>query len=134
MGWLLEEQAQTWVMAPMVATVAEAAAFACDRSRYETVATAEAVTWTLLLIGMFFKWVLKTTEVGVQIAGPIHGVMFIGYVLCALKLWQEKSWPNKTIGIGLLCAVIPFATIWFEKRAEARGELGDEPRQTPLAR
>ena len=93
-------------------------------------ALAEAISWGLLLIGMFFKWILKTTEMGVQIAGPIHGVMFIGYVLCALKLWQEKSWPNKTIGIGLLCAVIPFATIWFEKRAERAGEL-DTPAAGP---
>lgn len=86
-------------------------------------ALAEAVSWALLLTGMFFKWILKTTEVGVQIAGPIHGVMFIGYVLTALKLWQEKSWPGKTIGFALLSSVVPFMTVWFEKRAERRGEL-----------
>lgn len=89
-------------------------------------ALAEAVSWCLLLIGMVLKHVTKTTDAGVQIAGPIHGVMFLGYVFSALKLWQEKSWPGKTIGLGLLCSVIPFATIWFEKRAEARGELSGD--------
>ena len=93
-------------------------------------ALSEAISWGLLLIGMFFKWILKTTEMGVQIAGPIHGVMFIGYVLCALKLWQEKSWPGKTIGLALVSAVIPFMTIWFEKRAERAGEL-DTPAAGP---
>lgn len=96
-------------------------------------AFAEAVSWALLIIGMILKHVTHTTDLGVQIGGSIHGVMFIGYVLSALKLWQEKSWPSKSIIIALVCAVIPFATIWFEKRAEARGELGDAPRQTPLA-
>lgn len=96
-------------------------------------ALAEAISWALLLIGMFFKWILKTTEVGVQVAGPIHGVMFIGYVLCALKLWQEKSWPGKTIGLALVSAVIPFMTIWFEKRAERRGELDADSAATRTA-
>ncbi len=30
-------------------------------------AIAETVTWTLLLIGMFLKYVTQTTEVGVRI-------------------------------------------------------------------
>lgn len=89
-------------------------------------ALAEAASWFLLLLGMVLKHVTKTTEVGVQVAGPIHGVMFLGYVLCALKMWQEKSWPVKTILIALVCSVIPFATIWFEKR----GELDAGPRET----
>ena len=34
---------------------------------FRTVAIAEAVSWVLLLAGMFVKWVLRTTELGVQI-------------------------------------------------------------------
>ena len=85
---------------------------------FKVAALLEAISWALLLTGMFFKWILKTTEVGVQIAGPIHGVIFIIYVIATLKLWQDHDWPVKEFLIGLVCSVIPFATVWFEKRAE----------------
>ena len=90
---------------------------------FKTAAVLEAISWGLLLIGMFFKWVTQTTEMGVKIAGPIHGVMFILYVLTTLKLWQDHDWPVKEFLIGLVCSVIPFATVWFEKHAEHRGLL-----------
>ncbi|MCW2619625.1 MAG: putative rane protein, partial [Modestobacter sp.] len=32
---------------------------------FRAVAIAEAVSWLLLLAGMFVKWVLKTSELGV---------------------------------------------------------------------
>lgn len=85
---------------------------------FKIVAFAEAVSWLALLIGMFFKHITKTTDLGVQICGPIHGVVFVTYVIIALRLWQERSWPAKEFGLGLLSSVIPFMTIWFEKRAE----------------
>lgn len=90
---------------------------------FKLAAALEAISWGLLLTGMFFKWILKTTEVGVQIAGPIHGVFFILYVLTSLKLWQDHDWPAKEFLIALVCSVIPFMTIWFEKRAEKKGLL-----------
>mgnify|MGYP002653701809 CR=1 FL=1 len=37
---------------------------------------------------------------------------------------------TKTIGLALVSAVIPFMTIWFEKRAERAGEL-DTPAAGP---
>jgi integral membrane protein len=49
------------------------------RTLFRTVAFAEAVTWTLLLIGLFLKYVTRTTDVGVSIAGGIHGFVFLCY-------------------------------------------------------
>ena len=48
---------------------------------YRLVARAEAVTWALLLTGMFLKYVTETTELGVQGFGMVHGVVFIAYCL-----------------------------------------------------
>lgn len=42
------------------------------RALFRTVAFAEAVTWTLLLIALFLKYVTKTTDAAVSIAGGVH--------------------------------------------------------------
>ena len=42
---------------------------------FRRVAIAEAVTWALLLTGMFLKYVTETTELGVRIFGMVHGVV-----------------------------------------------------------
>ena len=48
---------------------------------FRRVAVAEAVTWALLLTGMFLKYVTETTELGVRVFGMVHGVVFIAYCL-----------------------------------------------------
>ncbi|MGB0102027.1 MAG: DUF3817 domain-containing protein, partial [Nocardioides sp.] len=40
---------------------------------FRRVAIAEAITWALLLTGMFLKYVTETTELGVQVFGMVHG-------------------------------------------------------------
>ena len=52
---------------------------------FRGLAIAEAFSWAALLVGMVLKWVTRTTELGVEIAGPIHGAFFIGYAIAALE-------------------------------------------------
>jgi integral membrane protein len=47
-------------------------------------------------------------ELGVQILGPIHGLLFIAYVVFALKLRAEMGWSNSTTFWILVGAVMPF--------------------------
>ena len=91
---------------------------------YRLVARAEAVTWALLLTGMFLKYVTETTELGVQVFGMIHGVVFIAYCLSTGLLWVDQRWPVSRFALGLLAAVPPFATVPFESYAERAGLLG----------
>src|SRR5690606_20883934 len=51
------------------------------RRLFRTVAIAEAITWALLLTGMFLKDVTETTELGVRVGGMLHGVVFVAYVV-----------------------------------------------------
>lgn len=92
---------------------------------YRLVARAEAVTWALLLTGMFLKYVTETTELGVQVFGMVHGVVFIAYCLTTVLLWVDQSWSTGRLVAGLAAAVPPFATIPFELSAERRSLLGD---------
>ncbi|MBO4236960.1 MULTISPECIES: DUF3817 domain-containing protein [Pseudonocardia] len=98
---------------------------------FRVVAVAEALSWTGLLIGMFFKWVLATTEVGVQVMGPIHGALFVAYVLVTLWTARLFRWDLRTTVIGLLASIPPLTTIWFERRAGATGRL-DPARGRPV--
>ncbi len=92
---------------------------------FRILAIGEACSWAALLIGMFFKWVLQTTELGVEIAGPIHGALFIGYGVTALVLWRLQRWPFRVALFAGFSAVIPFATIGFERWADRHGYLTD---------
>jgi integral membrane protein len=92
---------------------------------HRLVARAEAVTWALLLTGMFLKYVTETTELGVQVFGMVHGVVFIAYCLATVLLAVDQRWPVSRLALGLGAAVPPFATVPFERYAERSGLLGD---------
>ncbi|MCF6743021.1 DUF3817 domain-containing protein [Blastococcus sp. KM273128] len=90
---------------------------------FRLVAIAEAITWVGLLAGMFVKWVLQTSEVGVQVFGPIHGGVFVVYVLVALVAARVLRWSPSTTLLALAASVPPLATVWFERWATRTGAL-----------
>ena len=90
---------------------------------FRILALAEAFSWAALLVGMYFKWVAGTSELGVQIAGPVHGALFVGYGVAALALWRLQRWPLAVAFFAGLSAVFPFATIAFERWAAKREYL-----------
>jgi integral membrane protein len=100
---------------------------------FRALAIAEAFSWAALLVGMFFKWVLRATELGVEIAGPVHGAFFIGYGVTALALWRLQRWPFRVALFAGLAAVLPFATVWFERWAGRRGYLAEHPAELASA-
>ena len=93
------------------------------RTLFRTAAIAEAVTWTLLLAGMFLKYVTETTELGVRIGGMAHGVVFIAYCLITLIVAIDARWTLKRTALGLLSAIPPYFTIWFDVAMDRRGAL-----------
>jgi integral membrane protein len=97
---------------------------------FRILAVAEAFSWAALLVGMYFKWVAGTTEIGVQVAGPVHGGLFVGYGVAALVLWRLQRWPFRVALFAGVSAVFPFATILFERWAGARGYLTARPART----
>ncbi|WP_183095021.1 DUF3817 domain-containing protein [Nocardioides stalactiti] len=92
---------------------------------FRSLAVAEAITWVCLLAGMFVKYAVGTTEVGVQVAGPIHGVAFIAYCLATVVIGVDQGWSRGRLVLGLAAAVPPLATVWFERRVEKLGGLDD---------
>jgi integral membrane protein len=107
---------------------------------FRRLAVAEATTWALLLIGMVLKYGTRTTELGVQVFGMVHGVVFIAYCLTTLFVAVNQRWSARVTLLGLVSAVPPFMTVWFDRCAERRHLLvgawrltsgGETPRSLP---
>ncbi|QNN82750.1 DUF3817 domain-containing protein [Brachybacterium sp. Z12] len=92
---------------------------------YRVLALAEVVTWTLLLAGMFLKYVLQSTELLVRIGGGLHGFTFIAYIAVTVLVAVDQQWRLKDLLLGIGSAVIPYLTVPFERSALRRGLLGD---------
>lgn len=91
---------------------------------YRLLAVAEAITWTLLLLGMALKYLLQITELGVRIGGSLHGFVFLSYVVVTVLVAVDQRWRPMDLLAGLGSAIIPYLTIPFERSAARRGLLG----------
>ena len=90
---------------------------------FRRVAVAEAITWALLLSGMFLKYVTETTELGVRVFGMVHGIVFVAYCVTTVLVAVDQRWSLRRTALGLAAAVPPFCTVWFDRYAEKRGLL-----------
>lgn len=99
--------------------------------RFRLVATLEAVSWAGLLIGMFFKYVVVENEIGVKIFGPIHGAVFVAYLVAAVLAWRPQRWSLGVLVLALVASVPPFFSLLFERWATRTGRL--TPGRRPAA-
>lgn len=106
------------------------------RLLYRTVAIAEAITWTLLIGGMLLKYVFLPGEVGdaaVRVGGFVHGFVFLAYGITAVLVGVNQHWRPRLILLGLATAVVPYATIPFDRWLERRELLGGAWRREATA-
>lgn len=89
---------------------------------YRTAAVTEMVTWTLLIIGMILKY-SGVTEWGVRVAGLIHGVGFLGYVVTNVFVGLNQRWSLPTMVLGIASAFVPWATWPYDRWLERRNRL-----------
>jgi integral membrane protein len=92
---------------------------------FRAVAIAEACSWAGLLIGMFFKYVVVQNEIGVTVFGPIHGALFVAYVVITLVVARTFRWSLPTTLLALAASIPPLATLWFERRTRRTGLLAE---------
>ena len=83
--------------------------------RFRLMALAEAWSWAGLLLGMFFKYVVVHDPIGVRVMGPVHGALFVLYVVATVEAMVHLRKPAWVLVLGLLAAVPPFTTWWFER-------------------
>jgi len=90
---------------------------------FRAVAIAEAVSWTGLLIGMVFKYLVVGDDIGVSVFGPIHGGLFLLYLVVTLLVRRPLGWHAGTTVLALVASVPPLGTLVFERWAFYSGRL-----------
>ncbi|HJX79820.1 DUF3817 domain-containing protein [Glutamicibacter sp.] len=90
---------------------------------YRTVARAEAVTWTLLIIAMILKYGVKVGDWPVSVAGFIHGFVFLSYVVMSILVGMNQRWSKRLIVGAAATSITPYLTIPFDKWLEKNGKL-----------
>ncbi|MFZ4843886.1 DUF3817 domain-containing protein [Mycetocola saprophilus] len=103
------------------------------RTLYRTVAIAETVTWTLLIVSLILKYGLDANPIVTTIAGGIHGVVFLSFALASILIGINQHWSLGRVALGVVSAVVPYATIPFERALERGGHLGGVWRTEPGA-
>lgn len=87
---------------------------------FRHVALLEATSFLLLLLASYVKH-FHDQALGVQVLGPIHGLLFIAYVVIALNIRDTLGWSAKTTLLILLGAVLPFGGYvvdrWLERNS-----------------
>lgn len=99
------------------------------RQLYRPLAIAEAVTWTLLIAGMVMKYVLLAGDLGVQVGGLLHGIVFVAYVVVAVLVAVNQRWSARLTALAIVAAVIPWATIPLDRWLERNGRLDGDWRR-----
>ncbi len=90
---------------------------------FRAVAIAEAISWAGLLVGMVFKYLVVGNDIGVTIFGPIHGGLFLLYLLVTVLVRRPLRWDVRTTVVALLASIPPLATLLFERWAAHTGRL-----------
>lgn len=91
------------------------------RLLFRLCAFAEMVTWAGLITALIVRAVTGSSFV--PIAGGVHGFVFLTYCVTTVFVWVNERWSAGMGVLGLLTAIVPFATVPFERSVDRRGML-----------
>jgi integral membrane protein len=77
----------------------------------------------LLLLGvaMPLKY-FGGVPVAVQIAGWVHGLLFIAFCMVLLETQQTLRWPKRWTAMVLIAALLPFGPFVIDRRLRERSK------------
>ncbi|AFM18480.1 integral membrane protein [Mycolicibacterium chubuense NBB4] len=102
---------------------------------FRLIAFAEALSWVGLLIGMYFKYLgTPATEIGVKVFGPVHGAIFIAFVVAAVLTGIRFTWGPVTWLLALLGSIVPLGSVIFLIWADRAGRMGSATAAPALGR
>ncbi|MEV6345109.1 DUF3817 domain-containing protein [Actinoplanes sp. NPDC051851] len=85
-------------------------------TRYRIIAWIVGVFLIVLtLIGMPLKYLADNATV-VALVGPLHGFLYMVYLVLAFDLSRRAKWPFSRMVIVMLAGTIPFFSFWAERK------------------
>lgn len=106
--------------------------FRTPASLFRVLAIAEAISWTLLIVGL----VLRATAdlaVATTIGGSIHGFVFLSYGATAVLVALNNRWRPWPTVVAIVSAIVPYATVPTEVWLARTGRLAGAWRTTEAA-
>ena len=73
------------------------------------------VLLVLVLVAMPVKY-LGHNDALVAVVGPIHGFLFMVYVVLTFDLGRRARWPLSRMVLVMLAGTIPFLSFWAERK------------------
>ena len=89
---------------------------------YGIVATAEMVTWALLIIGMIARYGFDFHSLMFPF-GLAHGTAFVSYAVVSGVVGLNQRWKFGHVFGAVALAIVPFATLPFDRWLNRRGML-----------
>jgi integral membrane protein len=82
---------------------------------FRAVAVVEALSYLVLVAASIAKRLPDGVDL-VPVIGPVHGVIFLVYLVLALTVREHQGWHLSTTLLVIVAAVIPLGGIYVERR------------------
>jgi integral membrane protein len=79
----------------------------------------------LVVVGMPLKYLADQPQV-VATVGPLHGFLYIVYLVAAFDVGRRGNWPLTRLGLVMLAGTIPFLSFYAERQV-TRWVRGTQP-------
>lgn len=90
--------------------------------RLRLVSVPEGISWIVLLACTIIKYTVAEGFNAAPVLGPIHGVLFILYVLFWLDAWNRTKWDVKTAALYFAYSFVPGGGFMAERRLKREAE------------
>lgn len=71
--------------------------------------------WTLLISAILLKTYVLPNNLIIDIAGQIHGTLFLIYIVASIVLSASLGWNKKQTLIATIASIPPYGTLLWEK-------------------
>lgn len=99
--------------------------FRTPASLFRVLAIAEAISWTLLIIGLILR-ATADLAIATTIGGTIHGFVFLSYGATAVLVALNNRWRPWPTTVAIVSAIVPYATIPAELWLSRSGRLAGQ--------
>ena len=88
--------------------------------RYRILAMAVGVGLLVLTaVGIPLQYLAHNKSV-VEIVGPLHGFLYLIYLVFAFELWMRGRWPLRRLVPMILAGLVPLLAFYVEHRVTTR--------------
>jgi integral membrane protein len=90
--------------------------------RLRLVSVPEGVSWIVLATCTVIKYTVASGFDAAPVLGPIHGVLFVIYVIFWLDTWNRTKWDGKTGALYFAYSIIPGGGFIAERKLRRASE------------